>query len=59
MTDDLKQKADSAWDVCHYWSESNHAKDALRLAVEASLAEALAPVLERVARLENPLRRRT
>ena len=48
MTDDLKQKADEAWENVG----RNDIRAAVSASIAAALAEALAPVLERVARLE-------
>ena len=56
--DDPKQKADKAWRWCErQWdrapSPSQMVEAAVTASIEAALAEALAPVLERVARLEE------
>ena len=50
MSYTMKQKADAAWE--------NVARSDVRAAVDASIGAALSPVLERVARLENPPRAR-
>ena len=56
--DDPKQKADKAWRWCErQWdrapSPSQMVEAAVTASIEAALVEALAPVLERVARLEE------
>jgi hypothetical protein len=53
MPDDLKQRADAAWEWCEkQWGKAPMPADLIRAAVEASIAAALAPLVERVARLE-------
>jgi hypothetical protein len=52
MTDDLKQRADAAWAMLNN-GFNGEVLDDYRAAVEASIAAALAPVVERVARLEK------
>jgi hypothetical protein len=53
MTDDLKQRADAAWGSVHLMRSI---ADPIQRAVEASIAAALAPVLERVAFVETLLK---
>jgi hypothetical protein len=53
MTDDLKQRADAAWGSVHLMRSI---ADQIQRAVEASIAAALAPLVERVAFLETLLK---